>query len=98
MVSLPEPWTSASEFDDLGKRLVAELERGVQPGHELAGRTVVPIAKCGGCDDAVFRLEDETWAIVHLTWSRRAESPPWPRTKLVSSFLAIEAAMTEHEH
>jgi hypothetical protein len=58
---------SATEFDDLGKRLVAELERQVQPGHELAGRNVMPIAKCGGCDDAVFRLDDETWAIDHLT-------------------------------
>jgi hypothetical protein len=89
---------SANEFDDLGKQLVAELEREVQPGHELTGRKLVPIAKCGGCDDAVFRLDDETWVIVHLTWSRQAEAPPWPRTKRVGSFLAIEAALTEHEH
>ena len=78
---LPEPWMSANEFDHLGKRLVAELERKVQLGHELAGRKLVPVAKCGVCDDAVFCLDDGTWSIVHLTWSGQAESPPWPRTE-----------------
>jgi hypothetical protein len=95
---LPEPWVPTSELDDIGRQLVAELDREVGPGHELAGRSVVPIAKCGGCDDAVFRLQDGTWVIVHLTWSRRQESPPWPRTERIGSFLGVESVMENHSH
>jgi hypothetical protein len=95
---LPEPWLQVSECDDVGRGLVAELEREVQPGHHLAGRKAVPIAKCGGCDDAIFRVDDGTWAIVHLTWSRRPEAPPWPRTERIVSFPGLETAMSSHAH
>lgn len=69
--------------------LARELLREVAPGHELFGESVIAIAKCGGCDDAVFSMEGERfvrWARVHLTWSGRQEAAPTPRTVIFSTF------------
>ncbi len=54
------------------------------------------LAKCAHCDDVAFDLRDGTYAIVHLTWSRQPESPPWPRFTQVASEVDLRAAMSEH--
>lgn len=70
----------------------AELRTEIPPGHPLAGTTWRMLARRTDRDDAVLALAPRGYALVHLTWSGRAESPPWPRTKLFSDFhsLAIE--------
>ena len=75
-----------------------EAEQEIAPDHDLHGLGLSAVAKCEGCDDVVIRASDETFAMVHLTWSRKPESPPWPRTKRLGSLLALEAAMDQHEH
>jgi len=91
-----EPWFRPQPEQALmfEKEAVAE----VAPGHELFGLSLRTVAKCVGCDDVVFRAADDTFAIVHLTWSRKQEAPPWPRTTRLGGFIAIEAAMDQHEH
>ena len=75
-----------------------EAKREIAPGHDLHGLDLRAVAKCEGCDDVVFRASDEAFAMVHLTWSRKLESPPWPCTRRLGGFLALEAAMDQHEH
>lgn len=93
---LPGPWgrldaTSAAALE-------REVGSEVTPGHELHGLTLGAVAKCGGCDDAVFRASDGTFAIVHLTWSGTPEVDPWPLTTRLGGLVAVQAAMDQHEH
>jgi len=91
---LPEPWRSVSDVERPG--LVAELHSELVEGHPLYGQPVVPIAKCDGCDDVVFAVKaDPGWfALVHLTWSRRPDRLPWPRTREVA--LPLQDSLEGH--
>lgn len=74
-MSLPtEPWVAPAADEAGGLEREASVEVG--PGHELSGRTLTAIARCSDCDHVVFRLDDDTWAVVHLTWSHKAEPAP----------------------
>ncbi|HZM77506.1 MAG TPA: hypothetical protein VFC19_17375 [Candidatus Limnocylindrales bacterium] len=77
-----------------------EREAGIEiaPGHELHGLDLRAIARCSGCDDVVFRVSDDTFAIVHLVWTKKPDTPPWPHTARLGTFLAAELAMDQHEH
>lgn len=59
--------------------LERELAAEAPPDHRLYGQRAIATAKCGGCDDVIFRL-DNGWALVRLTWTQRAEQLPWPTT------------------
>lgn len=93
---VPEPWYSPDEQD--ARLLEAEARREIAAGHELQGSDLVATARCAGCDNAVFRCSDDSFAMVHLTWSQQSETPPWPHTVRLGSFLAVELAMDQHEH
>jgi hypothetical protein len=91
-----EPWRraegeSARAFED-------EAAAEIADGHELHGLDLTAIAKCEGCDCVVYRGSNGTFAIVHLSWTTRRETPPWPRTTRLGSFIAIESAMDQHQH
>jgi hypothetical protein len=75
-----------------------EAHAEMAPGHELHGLALRAVAKCAGCDDVVFRASDDTFAIVHLTWAKKPETPPWPLTTRLGGFVAVETAMDQHEH
>ena len=93
---LPEPWFRPDVKQARAVEAEATLEVG--PGHELCGRTFRAIACCSGCDRVVFLLDDETRAIVHLTWAGRQEAAPWPNAERLGGFQATEMAMDLHEH
>ena len=91
-----EPWfrlegESAQTFEQ-------EAATEIAAGHELHGLALAAVAKCDGCDSVVFRASDGTFAIVHLSWIRNPEAPPWPRTTRLGGFIAVEMAMDQHEH
>ena len=93
---VPEPWFIAPE--DLRSDLLRELRTEIGAGHALDGRRLVAVAKCGGCDDAIFTVEDTDpvqWVRVHLTWSGSTEASPWPRTEV---FLEPHDAFANHTH
>ncbi|TCN44361.1 hypothetical protein EV644_101504 [Kribbella orskensis] len=70
----------------------------IAPGHELHGLAPSAVAKCEGCDDVVFRASDDTFAIVHLAWTLKPETPLWPRTTRLGGFIVVEAAMDQQAH
>ncbi len=91
-----EAWHTVTP--EVADRLIAELQREIGPGHVLAGRGVAVIRRCSGCDDVIFRVDDDAFAVVHLTYSGREERQPWPRTVTFPSFLALESYVDSHEH
>jgi hypothetical protein len=39
----------------------------IGPDHELAAHRLNAVARCAGCDDVIFSVNDGTFAIVALT-------------------------------
>lgn len=75
-----------SELADEAKRrkLEAELEREVCPGHLLFREPVIAIAHLLGGDGVLFQLADGRVAYVHLT-SEVESKPEWPYTLIFGS-------------
>ena len=91
-----EPWFRPE--GEAARALEREAATEIAAGHELHGLALTTLAKCEGCDSVVFRASDDTFAIVHLTWIRKPETPPWPDTTRLGGFIAVETAMDQHEH
>jgi hypothetical protein len=72
----------------------SELRRECGPDHELAGRQFQAAAKCVACDHVVFELDNEQWAVVHLTWT--ANSAGWPHVEAIGHWDEVCAAVVEH--
>jgi hypothetical protein len=76
---------------------VAELRKECGEAHRLAGREFECFAKCDGCDRAVFALDHDEWALVHLTWRRTAETDPnWPSVEALGLWPDVLEAMHAH--
>lgn len=93
---LREPWYRPSPEQMAALKREAVIE--ISPVHQLYGRSLTSVARCEACDDVLFRLDDETWAIVHLTWTGRTEQPPRPVAQRLGGFLAVEMATDQHYH
>jgi hypothetical protein len=92
----PEPWFRPDE--QLATALVREARAEIGSDHELAGRELTAVVKCGSCDEVIFNVDDGTFALVHLTWARHPEPPPWPDTTRLGGFIALETAIDNHQH
>jgi hypothetical protein len=77
------PWQPVSTLG-----LVAELQKEVAPDHPLYQFEAVAIGQRCDCDDVLFFLPHRTprFAVVHLTWSGKAERTGWPTTTFYESF------------
>jgi len=93
--SLHEPWLRPTDAE--ASRLEVEAQAEFSEGHELFGVGLTAIARCAGCDDVAFRCADDTFAIVHLSYTHH-DRPPWPDTMRFGSFIALELAMDQHAH
>jgi hypothetical protein len=92
-----EPWFRVD--GNRAKAIEQEVAAEFGPEHELARESLIAVAACSGCDRVVFRLHNDRWAIVHLTWRpKKPDTPPWPTTARYGGFIAIEAGMDQHEH
>lgn len=94
-----EPWWHAPKSPDLAayeRELAAELGRG----HPLYGVPLTALGKHDGSDDVLFRLLDGSGrvAVVHLTWARHPEPPPWPGFELFPSLEAFAAERMRPDH
>ncbi len=69
----PHPWAALTDGAPL---LVTELKREVSQQHVLFGREAIAVARRGDCDDVLFRLDDGSYAIVHLTLVRQTGPTP----------------------
>ena len=88
-----EPWVAVgSEQDAFDKELRSELS----PENYLSASVLRALARRIDCDDVLFEVCDEKadfkLASVHLTWSGRTESNPWPRAKI---FTGVEDFITQ---
>lgn len=84
---------------DFHETFRTQLEREIASGHVLYGIPTRLIARGNG-DDALFTLLDGSnrVALVHLTWSSGAQTPPWPATTLFASLEQWVAEVMEPEH
>ncbi len=74
------PWAPVGEG---GKGLIGELHREICEKHVLFEKKVIPIGHGIGNDDVLFKiLPDGYYAVVHLTWQGKENSPIWPCTVL----------------
>ena len=67
------------------EQLRSELLRELSPGHVLHGIDLQVIARALPQDKVVVETADQRVALVHMTWSGHAESPPWPTTEILDS-------------
>lgn len=95
---LPEGWEILP--NEIRRTFEEELRREVARGHPLYGETVVAIAKCVGCDDVLFSIEGEyvRWTVVHLTFARHPEEPPWPMAERFNAFAEARRRLADHRH
>ncbi|CAJ0733426.1 hypothetical protein CJ026_002450 [Ralstonia pickettii] len=96
-----EPWSSTQDLGDaLCDSFVRELQSEVARGHAMFGLPIRLVARGEG-DDALFEITDGSSrvAVVHLTWSKVEEVPPWPESTLYSSIQewAQKCMLPEHE-
>ena len=79
-------------------RLEEELGREVGPGHVLHGVKAEAVAACRHCDDVLFALSDDRYAVVHLTYPAPGpERPPSPDTALYSGWEPVVAYLADHQ-
>lgn len=96
-----EPWWPTEgqgrEFHETFER---QLENELSPGHELYRVPVKLLGRHGGSDDALFELLDGSGrvAVVHLTWAKGPEAPPWPGTAIYESLDAWAEQCMKPEH
>jgi len=87
---LPEGWSLVGHSADT---LAFELAREIGSAHPLQGIRPWAFARRFDSDDILFAIEHAThpWAVVHLTWSKSQERPPWPRTELYTDWTAFKS-------
>jgi hypothetical protein len=93
-------WTEHYEFSaplrdvrgeaEEAERLRTELLRELSPGHALHGLDLHVIARAIPQDEVIVETADGRVALVHMTWTGRAESPPWPTTEILDSAEHLE--------
>lgn len=103
-----DEWWREIEGRPRAVAVASELADEISPGHVLHGIVLTPWLECGACDDVLVRLDDENArtgrvpyraAVVHVSWSRRAERPPWPRTLVFARALdALDQLETCFRH
>ncbi|MEO8797939.1 MAG: hypothetical protein ABI551_08650 [Polyangiaceae bacterium] len=79
-----KPWHAVD--GDRRTHLEAALALEIKPGHVLAGRAIHVLAARQDCDDVLCEIGEGSCAIVHMTWSGKAESAPFPSTRVFASF------------
>jgi hypothetical protein len=91
-------WTPLHEPDDLEAELFAELA----PEHPLSSCTPMLFGRCLACDDVVAALVHQAGepelAVIHLTWRRSAERPPFPYHERMTTAEFIQRFLRAGEH
>ena len=59
---------------------------------------MTPVVRSKAADDVLFSMNNGQVAIVHLTWSAQAETPPWPRHRLYPTLDAWAQQLMKPEH
>jgi hypothetical protein len=87
-----DPWTMI--YLEYEQEFIKELQREIGPEHPFYQRDVFAIAVRRDPDAVIFQTaDDEIYAIVHLTWSRRREVG-MPMTELLENRQAVGQRIT----
>lgn len=101
MTGPPQLETSGPWFrpaPQLAAALAAEAQAEIGRHHALAGHQLTAVAKCAGCDEVIFVVDDGTFAQVQLTWAQYPEREPRPATQHLGSVAALSTAISNHQH
>ena len=96
-MELPDNWEAIS--GNLRQSLADQLAKEIAEGHVLYGIKTEAVAARRGTDlDVLFHLRDGSnrYAVVHLTWSRLADSPPIPWSEVYDSYEEFVTHSKEH--
>ncbi|MGI3786463.1 MAG: hypothetical protein ACRYG2_37445 [Janthinobacterium lividum] len=84
-LELSERWHGLDDVSEETERrrnlMFHELKREIAKGHELSGLVMRVEAFFEASDDVIVRLLDDSFALVHPTWIRKADRPPWPQAE-----------------
>jgi hypothetical protein len=81
--SFLEPWRALSA--EQAESLLREAQAEISPSHPMYGANLVPMAHSRLADDVLFKLDDGRVAVLHLTWRRSPEPPPWPSCRIYAN-------------
>lgn len=95
-----EPWWSTEEMDaDFHETFCKQLKLEVSPGHPLHNLPIELIGRGNG-DDVLFGIADGSGrvTVVHLTWKKGREKPPFPISQVFKNIDAFveERMLPEH--
>ena len=80
-IELPEPWYWTDQD------LTDQLEREISKTHVLHGRTTKTLARRQDNDDVLFLVDNEKFAVVHLTWTvSRHTDNRWPTAQIFDNW------------
>jgi hypothetical protein len=88
-LKIHDPWTMM--YGEYEQEFIEELQREIGPRHPLYRRDVFAIAVRRDPDAVIFQtVDDEIYAVVHLTWSGRRETVVGrPMTELLENRQAV---------
>lgn len=83
-IPLPEPWF----WTDID--FTKQLRKEISLFHVLFFKRTKSIAKREDCDDVLFQLRNNKYAVVHLTWQNQAhQDTRWPETEVYNSWQEV---------
>ena len=84
-----DPWTMM--YGEYEQEFIEELQREIGPKHPFYRRDIFAIAVRRDPDAVIFQtVDDEIYAVVHLTWSGRRETGVGrPMTELLENRQAV---------
>jgi hypothetical protein len=94
LLELPAGWFSPSP--ESARQFEHELQRELCPQHILYNIPARAIARKDRRDDFLFKIPDNCFAQVHLTWQQET-NPFWPSTELFSSFEAWKTSLDDKD-
>jgi hypothetical protein len=71
-------------INETNTSFIHELHSELKPGHPLYEKAIMAVAKCTSRDDVLFLLTDDSYAIVHLTYSTY-NTEGFPQIKVLSN-------------
>jgi hypothetical protein len=94
LLELPAGWLSPSP--ESARQFEQELQRELCPQHVLYNVPAQAVGRKDRRDDFLFKIPDNCFAQVHLTW-RQETDPFWPATDLFSSFEAWKTSLDDED-
>ncbi|MGX5681419.1 hypothetical protein [Schumannella luteola] len=88
-----DDWQDFEPGDPRARPFCRELKKELSRGHQLFGLDVSVVARRFAQDDILVSVRGRPGiAVVHLTWRRKRDTPPWPMTTWFDSVEAAKAA------